>query len=290
MGTTVSLLLPSDRMAEARRIERLVAIWEATCTRFDPASELSQLNAGDGQPRLISELLFNVLLTAQRAAKATDGLFDPTLLRSLESIGYDRDFAELASGQPASPWAGSVPPTGGWRELTLDQDHRTARLPPGIGLDLGGLAKGMAVDAVIADLAARQVEAAAVDAGGDLAVIGLPPGAPAWTISIDGPDRPRRVSLTSGAMATSSTARRRWRQGSALRHHLIDPRTGLPSTARVWSTSVAAPTCTQAEVAAKVAFLLGPTDGAQFLAGHDLGGLFLLPDGTELQAGRWSTS
>jgi thiamine biosynthesis lipoprotein len=148
----------------------------------------------------------------------------------------------------------------------------------------------MAVDAVIADLAARQVEAAAVDAGGDLAVIGLPPGAPAWTISIDGSDRPRRVSLTSGAMATSSTARRRWRQGSALRHHLIDPRTGLPSTARVWSTSVAAPTCTQAEVAAKVAFLLGPTDGAQFLAEHDLGGLFLLPDGTELQAGRWSTS
>jgi thiamine biosynthesis lipoprotein len=277
-------------MAEAEGIERLVATWEGTCTRFDPASELSQLNAAGGQPRPISKLLFNVLLTAQRAAQATDGLFDPTLLRSLESIGYDRDFAALASGVPASPWAGSVPPTGGWRELTLDHELRTARLPPGIGLDLGGLAKGMAVDAVIADLAARQVEAAAVDAGGDLAVIGLPPGASAWTIAIDGPDRPRMVSLTSGAMATSSTARRRWQQGSALRHHLIDPRTGLPSTARVWSTSVSAPTCTQAEVAAKVAFLLGPTDGARFLAEHALGGLFLMPDGTEVRAGPWLAS
>jgi thiamine biosynthesis lipoprotein len=185
---------------------------------------------------------------------------------------------------------GPVPPTGGWRGLKLDQEQRTAQLPPGIGLDLGGLAKGMAVDAVIADLAARHVGVAAVDAGGDLALIGLPPGAPAWTISIDGPDRPRRVSLASGAMATSSTARRRWRQGSALRHHLIDPRTGLPSTAPVWSTSVAAPTCAQAEVAAKVAFLLGPRDGARFLVDHELGGLFLLPDGSELRAGRWSTS
>jgi thiamine biosynthesis lipoprotein len=290
MGTTVSLLLPQDRGAEVDRIEQLVAIWEATCTRFDPRSELSQLNAAAGQPRVVSDLLFKVLWTARRAAQATDGLFDPTLLRSLEAIGYDRDFAALVAETPASPRRGPIPSTGGWRGLELDPERRTAQLPVGIGLDLGGLAKGMAVDAVIADLAARDVGVAAVDAGGDLAVLGLPPGAEAWPIAIEAPDGARQVRLVSGALATSSVARRRWHQGSTQRHHLIDPRTGLPSRARLWSTSVAAASCAQAEVAAKAAFLLGPKAGSRFLTGHDLTGLFVLPDGSERRAGRWLAS
>jgi FAD:protein FMN transferase len=290
MGTTVSLLLPADRAAEATRIERLVATWEATCTRFDPRSELSQLNAAGGESRVVSELLFKVLWIARRAAQATDGLFDPTLLRSLEAIGYDQDFASLVGGPAASPWRGPIPATGGWRGLALDPGRRTAQLPVGVGLDLGGLAKGMAVDAAIADLAARDVAVAAVDAGGDLAVLGLPPGTEAWPVAIEAPDGAKQVRLVSGALATSSVSRRRWRQGVAQRHHLIDPRTGLPSRARLWSTSVAATTCAQAEVAAKAAFLLGPKAGSRFLAGQGLTGLFVLPDGSERRAGRWSAS
>jgi FAD:protein FMN transferase len=289
MGTTVSLLLPADRAEEATRIEQLVTTWEVTCTRFDPESELSRLNAAKGQPRIVGNLLFNVLATARRAADATGGLFDPTLLGSLEAIGYDRDFAALVDGS-AAPWAGPFSPTGGWRDLVLDPARRTAKLPPGVGLDLGGLAKGMAVDAAIAELASRGVQTAAVDAGGDLAVLGLPPGANAWPIAIQAPEGMRILSLGSGALATSSVARRRWRQGDTVRHHLIDPRTGLPSTSPLWSVSVAAVTCAQAEVAAKVAFLLGPEGGSRFLAEHDLAGLFLSPDGTEHRAGHWKTS
>ena len=261
MGTTISLLLPADRAEEAAGIRDLVAEWEATCTRFDPRSELSLLNAAGGRPRVVSDLLFTVLWTARRAAEATDGLFDPTLLRSLEAIGYDRDFATLVAEPPAGGSRGPPPSTGGWRGLELDRARRTVRLPAGVGLDLGGLAKGMAVDAAIADLAARDVGVAAVDAGGDLAVLGLPPGTEAWPIAIEAPDGAQQVRLVSGALATSSVSRRRWRQGRAVRHHLIDPRTGLPSRARLWSTSVAAATCAQAEVAAKAAFLLGPTPG-----------------------------
>lgn len=288
MGTTVSLLLPSDRRAEATHIERLMAIWETTCTRFDPQSELSRLNSAGGQPRVVSGLLFEVLSTARQAAEATDGLFDPTLLHSLEAIGYDRDFAALVEEGPASPWRGEIPATGGWRRLELDGAHRTVRLPAGVGLDLGGLAKGMAVDTAIAELASRGVQTAAVDAGGDLAVRGLPPGAKAWPIAIEAPHGARTVSLFSGALATSSVARRRWRQGAVGRHHLIDPRTGLPSTAPLWSVSVTAATCAQAEVAAKAAYLLGPEEGSSFLEQRGLTGLFLLPDGGERRVGRWS--
>jgi thiamine biosynthesis lipoprotein len=290
MGTTVSLLLPADRAEEASGIEDLVAHWAATCTRFDPHSELSRLNTAGGRPTLVSALMFEVLWTARRAAEATGGLFDPTLLHSLEAIGYDRDFAVLVD-QPSALGPGDpLPSTGGWRSLELDRAGQTVRLPAGVGLDLGGLAKGMAVDAAIAHLTSRNVGVAAVDAGGDLAVVGRPPGNGAWTIAIDAPDGARTVSRPSGALATSSAARRRWRQAGAVRHHLIDPRTGLPSNVNLWSVSVAAATCAQAEVAAKAAFLLGPEAGARLLAGLGLAGLFLLPDGSERRAGRWSAS
>lgn len=267
-----------------------MAAWAATCTRFDPTSELSRLNATGGRRHQVSELLFSVLVVALQAAQATDGLFDPTLLASLEAIGYDRDFDELAGGVPGRLQDRPLPATGGWRAVDLDPDARTVVLPPGVRFDLGGLAKGMAVDALIADLVSRDVQVAAVDAGGDLAVLGLPPGAGAWPIEVDAPGDARHLNLTSGALATSSRARRTWRQGAAVRHHLIDPRSGLPSTVPLWSVSVAASTCARAEVAAKVAFLLGPVEGSRFLAGHDLAGLFLSTEGTESRAGRWLAS
>jgi thiamine biosynthesis lipoprotein len=287
MGTSVTVLVPAEHAAEGRRVEDLFSQWNATFSRFDPDSELSLLNAAAGRPRPVSDLMFEVLSTARQAAEATNGLFDPTLLRPLESIGYDRDFAALDVGVPGASPTSPKPRTGGWRRLRLVTSGRTAELPVGVGLDLGGLAKGMAVDAAIDGLATRGVRAAAVDAGGDLAVLGLPAGQDAWSISIDGPDRGRTVSLRAGALATSSTARRRWRQGDVLRHHLVDPRTALPSTSDLWSASVAAPSCTRAEVAAKAAFLLGPEEGSRFLVQHGLAGLFIASDGTDRLAGAW---
>ena len=179
--------------------------------------------------------------------------------------------------------------TGGWRNLTLDPERRMAQLPTGVGIDLGGLAKGMAVDAAIGELVGLGL-AGVVDAGGDLRVTGLPPGADAWSIAIEGPDAALTISLRSGALATSSIARRRWRQDGFERHHLIDPRTGLPSTIDLWSTSVATATCAQAEVAAKAAFLLGPIDGSRFLAERGLAGLFLGLDGSVRTAGPWAAT
>jgi thiamine biosynthesis lipoprotein len=287
MGTTVSVLVPEESAAESGAVEALFGQWNATFSRFDPDSELSLLNGAAGRPCPVSDLMFDVLTTARQAAEATNGLFDPTLLRPLESIGYDRDFADLEVGVPGASPASRTPRTGGWRRLRLVKSGRTAELPVGVGLDLGGLAKGMAVDAAISGLATRGVRAAAVDAGGDLAVLGLPARQEAWSIAIEGPDRDRTVSLRAGALATSSTARRRWRQGDVVRHHLIDPRTALPSTSDLWSASVAAPTCTQAEVAAKAAFLLGPAEGSRFLVQHGLVGLFMASDGTDQLAGAW---
>ena len=153
-------------------------------------------------------------------------------------------------------------------------------LPAGIKLDFGGIAKGMAVDAALASLRQSGVSPALVNAGGDLAVLGLPPDAEQWPIAVPGREQTWTIPLRHGAIATSGIARRHWWQGNTLRHHLLDPRTGLPAQSDLWSVTVVADRCEQAEVAAKVAFILGSKPGAEFLRRHRIAGLLVHEDGT----------
>lgn len=148
MGTTVSVVTEATAVEQAGdEVRRLFAEWERRLSRFRPDSELSRLNADAGRPVVVSHLLFEVLEAALRAARATAGLYDPTLLRALERLGYDRSFEQVGVDVPAAP--GPVPPGGGWRRVELDPKGRTVTLPPGVGVDLGGIAKGMAVDAAV---------------------------------------------------------------------------------------------------------------------------------------------
>src|SRR5207245_7451602 len=121
---------------------------------------------------------------------------------------------------------------------------------------------------------------ALVNAGGDLAVLGLPPTAEQWQLAVPGRERFWTLPLCHGAMATSGIARRHWWQGQTLRHHLLDPRTGLPAQSDLWSVTVVADRCEQAEVAAKVAFILGSRPGADFLRKHRIAALLVPVHGT----------
>jgi thiamine biosynthesis lipoprotein len=288
MGTTVSLLLPEDSADHGGALVRaLFEEWEQVLSRFRPESELGRLNARAGEPVIVSPLLCAVLETSLRAAAATQGLYDPTLLRQIIAVGYTASFETLPADQaPADPFA--VPLLGGaWRQIALDAAQRRVTLPPGVGLDFGGIAKGMAVDAAIARLMDAGFTCLLVNAGGDLAVRGLPPAMDAWPLSVPGRDGGWTVPLATGALATSGIARRRWRQGGVLRHHLLDPRTGEAAMSGLWSVSVAAGQCAQAEVAAKVAFILGPVRGAGFLEAHGLAGVLVAEDGSRIPVGSW---
>jgi thiamine biosynthesis lipoprotein len=285
MGTTISLLLPDHRAnVGADAVRSLFAQWEQTLSRFRPESELSELNTQAGRPVSVSALLYEVVEVALAAARATDGLFDPTLLRQLVVAGYDRSFETLPHRLPR---ALTVPgPGGAWREIQLDPASRQVTLPLGSGLDLGGIAKGMAVDAALERLQDLDIDAALVNAGGDLAAFGRPVEHSDWPIAVPTRNGSYTVALRHGAVATSGIARRRWRQGPEQRHHLLDPRTGR-SAHGLWSVSVGAAMCVQAEVGAKVACILGPEAGARFLTDNGLCGLLVHQGGTCETAGGW---
>ena len=283
MGTTISLLLPESRLqAGASAVRSLFSEWEQALSRFLPESELSRLNRQAGTPVVVSDLLFGVLSRAVAAAQATHGVYDPTLLGQLVRLGYDRSFDTLPSSLPDSSF--HVESGGGWRGIHLDSSKHIVRLPAGVGLDFGGIAKGMAVDAALVRLQNMGIGTALVNAGGDLAVLGLPPAEEQWQIAVPGKDTFWSIPLRRGAMATSGIARRHWQQGKHQRHHLLDPRTGEPAQTDLWSVTVVADRCEQVEVAAKVAFVLGSKEGATFLRDRQLAGLLVHVDG------RWETT
>lgn len=286
MGTTVTLLLPlPDAEPAGEAVRALFAVLEQRLSRFDPHSELSWLNRHAGRAVPVSTLLWATLTMALDAARATDGLYDPAMLHQVVALGYDQSFDRM-SGQfpPASDWPGHG---GLWRSIDMDYRHRSVTLPAGVGIDVGGMAKGMAVDMARSRLLAMGVTSALLNAGGDLAVHGVPPDGDAWPIAVQGYEDLGTVPLRRGALATSGTARRHWRQGTEARHHLLDPRSGFPAASGLTSVSVAAARCVQAEVAAKAAFVLGPDDGHRFLQEQGLAGLLVGDDGRRRTVGAW---
>ena len=286
MATTISLLLPENQAGLGIQIVRtLFAEWEQTLSRFLPDSELSQLNQHAGTPTAVSDLLYAVLTTALTAAQATQGVYDPAMLDQLVQLGYDRTFDDLPAVRSAFLFPGE--PGGGWRGIRVNPLSRYVTLPAGIKLDFGGIAKGMAVDAALEQLRLSGVSPALVNAGGDLAVLGFPPDAEHWQLAVPGREGFWTIPLRHGAVATSGIAHRQWWQGNTLRHHLLDPRTGLSAQSDLWSVTVVADRCEQAEVAAKVAFILGSRQGADFLRRHRIAGLLVQEDGAWATVEPW---
>ncbi len=288
MGTTLEVVAPVAAPEAGPLVRDLFDDWDRRLSRFRADSELSRVNASAGRTVAVSEVFIDVIRAAVAAAHATGGLFDPTVGARMIALGYDRTFAELpadsAAGRVLAPWN-----AGAWRSIEIDPAARSVRVPSGTSLDFGGIAKGMAVDAALDLLVARGIEPAAVDAGGDLAVRGTPPSLDAWPIALVEAEGVPAVRIAHGALATSSTTRRRWRVSGDERHHLLDPRTGLPAATGLRSVTVVAPSCRVAEVAAKVALLLGREVGEVFLAEHGLSGVLISDAGSALPVGRWRT-
>jgi thiamine biosynthesis lipoprotein len=251
MGTTVELRLDapdtSGTSAALERAAEAFALVEATCSRFDRKSELSRLNAS--RVARVSELLADILALALDGRERTKGLFDPTVHDAVVSAGYDRTFAELTRS-PARPGV----PAGG--RVTLNSEQ--VALGPDTRIDLGGIAKGYAVDRACDELA--PFGRCLVDAGGDMAMRGT------WTIGVQGGPT---LELTDAAIATSGRDRRTWPTGAGVAHHLIDPSTGHPAVTRTLRATVVARTAAEAEVLAKAAFLGASVDAPTVLVEED---------------------
>jgi thiamine biosynthesis lipoprotein len=262
LGTSAGLVLAgASHPASARdAVERELAAIDEACSRFRDDSELMMLNAAGDRPRPVSALLWEAIEVALRAAELTGGLVDPTVGGALVLSGYDRDFADVRGSRVRRIRA---VPAAGWRTLELDAAARTVRVPAGVRLDLGATAKALAADrAVAAALVAGRARGALVNLGGDIATAGEAPDG-GWLVRVTdrhdaAPDAPgQTVSISSGGLATSSVAVRRWRRRGETAHHIVDPRSGRPAAERWRTVSVTAAGCVDANIASTAAIVLG---------------------------------
>jgi FAD:protein FMN transferase len=294
-GTRVRILVgtcasrPLDAGLSALRARARLQQMHRDLTRFEATSELARLNAAAGTEVAVSPILLRAVQAAVTAARRSDGLVDPTILPELERAGYARSRA----GQEPPPLAAAIAaaparrpaerrPASDWARIDIDTRRGTVRLPPGIRIDLGGTAKGLAVD-LAADMLARH-PSFAVDAGGDIHVGGT--SCRPRTVLIAHPldDRiAHSFTLLRGAVATSGVRTRLWATADGYAHHLIDPARGEPAWTGVIQATALAPTALVAETLAKTALLRGSRGGRELLARH--GGALILDDGELVIAG-----
>jgi thiamine biosynthesis lipoprotein len=302
MGCQMLAVIDTDDVRADTRLMQApawFANWEQRLSRFRPNSELARINARAGQPTRVSTVLWNVLQAATRAANESDGLVTPTVLDALAAAGYDRTFDELGRMDDQGAGAAAVDqgrsclarpsPARDWRAIRLGPRHHTITLPPGMRLDLGGIAKGWAGEQAMERL--RRLGPTLVDAGGDIAVSGPRADGAPWPIGVANPFAPEELLelalVARGGVATSGRDFRRWRQGATWRHHIIDPRTGQPAATDVLSATVIAPRVRAAEIGAKVALILGSADGLAWIeARSQLAGLLVCADGTVIRSSR----
>jgi thiamine biosynthesis lipoprotein len=191
----------------------------------------------------------------------------PAVGSAILAAGYDRDFDRLPPDVGAAVSA-AVP---SWHSISL---HGGGLLrTETVQLDLNGVVKGKTIDDALELAGTGWVSAGGDVAALELVVVGLPGGG--------------RVALHEGGLATSSVAKRRWLAAGVPQNHLIDPRTGRPTTSPWRDVTVAAQTCLMADVAAKAALLLG-TAGPVWLDERNLAGRFVSHNGAVTLNESWS--
>lgn len=269
MGTLVTIdAADTDRVTHAFEWFRHV---EATCTRFDPHSELFQLTRVIGEPVEVSTLLFEALSFALSVAEATDGAFDPTVGAEMQRRGFNH---EHRTHEPAPAVnAGHVT----YRDVVLDADARTVTVLRPLLLDLGAAAKGLAIDLAAQEL--QPLQDFAIDAGGDLYLGGRNPEGDAWTVAIRHPREAggilARVRASNQAVCTSGNYERGDHIVRGARLQAGDVVPGFSRASQTISATVIAPSAMVADALSTAAFVLDPADAIALLQGMDVDGLIV---------------
>jgi thiamine biosynthesis lipoprotein len=293
MGTYASVMAGADeggRAAEYAQVcaEKMREI-EAQLSLYRKDSELSRLNAeaGTGPMRVGGHLRANLVL-ALRFGELSGGAFDVTVGPLVKMWGF-------SGGQPPAEW---VTPERieetrrrvGFRRIRIQGDE-VSLAGTNMVVDLGGIAKGYAVDVCCEELLRRGARNFVVNLGGNMRCFGRPEASRSWQIGVQNPFRPHeaigRLDLGNGmAVATSGNYERFVMIGGRRCAHIIDPRTGLPVEGMAGVTVLAA-TAAEADALSTSLFVLGMEEGARVAASVTNGAAVFVPDRQPMEV--WTT-
>lgn len=247
---------------EVRRVDLLLSIHK-------PESETARLNIRAAEiPTPTSSELKSVIETSLRIADATWGAFDPTIGPLAQLWGFVWKEYRL----PTQTELDRTLPLVGYKKIHMHPNDTVSFARPGMFFDFGGIGKGYAVDLAVQVLRNHGIINAMVKAGGDLRVMGAPPGLDSWEIQIEDPQKKSDRSvlhLRDQALSTSGNYENFFEIEGRRYSHIIDPRTGLPVQG-IASCTVIAPSCTESDALATAFFVIGIEPSIRKF-GHDFG-------------------
>lgn len=265
-----------DAFDEVDRIDRLMSHYQAD-------SPLSRINReAASHPVTVEPELFDFLAESMRYNLESDGAFDITVGPLMKAWGFFRGEGRMPSSHELTAARRHV----GRAHVVLDPVEKTVRFDePGVELDLGGIAKGYAVDRVVRLLEKRRVAAALVSSGGSTIYgLGAPPGRKAWDVALQDPVDSRKTALTvtlkDRAVSVAGRSEKSFESGGVRYSHIMDPRTGWPVQG-VLTVAVLTSSGTAGDALDDALFVMGPERSRAYLKtfpGTDA--LFFLPDAT----------
>ncbi|UCG38466.1 MAG: FAD:protein FMN transferase [bacterium] len=284
MGTLVEVSVYAPEKAAVQAVSRAfdrMAQLERVAHAGHEDSPLARLRRGEAV--VLEGDLARILEAGMAVARASSGAFDPAMGELVDLWGLSMDRPRRPSdgeiGEALARKAGLALPSG-------------ACCPGGapVWMDLGGVAKGYAVDMAVELLVDAGVASGVVNAGGDLRTFGRRPGRGIWKIGIQDPDSPQELAgvLQVGqlSVATSGDYQRYFEEDGVRYHHILDPATGYPARSGLRSVTVLAPDCVTADALATAVFVLGAEKGMKLLEGWPgAEGVLIKEDGTVLLTG-----
>lgn len=256
-----------------RRVFELERLW----SRFSKESDVTRLNLSAGTPVLVAPETLLLIEHLREAHSVTTGLFDPTLLPTMNQVGYGESLTNTADVSIHHPQATSATPLS-----TLTVSDRFVSTPAVLALDPGGLGKGLAADVVLGELEHHGAEQVCIALGGDLAFSGTPRRIDVLSPTTAAPIA--SLALNRGGVATSSVTAKTFETALGRAHHVIDPRTLAPVDHDVVQVTVAASTCAWAEAFATATLVSGDT---RLVDEHGLAALLVHQDGSIEASESW---
>lgn len=274
MGTTWSVQFATRPHLEPASIRRLIearlADIVAQMSHWEPDSLISRFNtASGGEWTALPTDFATVIAQGLTIAEASRGAFDPTIGRLVDLWGFG---PKGACSPPEPEHLQCALAQSGWQRIAYDTAAHRIRQPGGLSLDLSGIAKGYAVDALADMLVSQGLRHVLVEIGGELVGRGMRPDSDPWWVDLENPPDancpPLRIALHGLAVATSGSYRRG--------HHSIDPRTGVPVRNGIVSLSVIDRSALAADAWATALTVLGVDAGLTLATEHKIAARFIV--------------
>lgn len=274
MGTIVEISVADEDKTSEEIEEAVNKAFEAIkqveklMSSYREDSDVSRLNRlSEGKTIAVSDETLEVIKKSIEFSELSEGSFDITISPILQLWGFGKGSKKRI---PTRDEIDERLPLVNFHNIIIDEAKKTVGFAhPGMKIDLGGIAKGYAVDKAVETLRREGIKGAMVNAGGDIYCLGTKAKGEPWTIGVKQPRKPSQVLTTlkvkDRAVATSGDYESFFIIGNKRYSHLIDPRNGHPAPNGVMSVTVLGPTCLEADALATACFVLGPEEGMKLI-------------------------